>query len=118
MNESIFGAGVIGLMAMAVIWFAALAWMFRRLRIRHPTTYESIGSPSLVWNGSMRNSYLFLKFLWSRRIWELNDSTVAHVAVFMRLWLVVYFAIFLGILAHAITSPPQPSTPAFRKTGV
>ncbi len=106
MNGSIFVTAWLILMTMAAIWFPTLFWFFRRLRIQHPSVYESIGSPSLFWNNSMRNNWLFFKFLWSSRVKELNDLALTRSAVFMRIWLVIYTALFVACLvAFAIVQP-------------
>ncbi len=80
-------------------WFFMVAWLFRRLRKRHPATYEAIGSPSLFWNNSMRNGWLLLKFLFSSKPQELGDPVIRWLARLMRIFLVVYPFFFLGIVA-------------------
>jgi hypothetical protein len=53
------------LLAMVIVWFATVIWVFRRLRTKRPARYEQLGSPSLIWNNSMRNQWRFFKFVFS-----------------------------------------------------
>jgi hypothetical protein len=87
------------LFAMAVIWLGLIFWMFRRLRVRHVATYEAIGSPSLFWNNSMRNNWLFIKFLFQGQWRSLDDAQLAGVARFMQVMFVVYIAGFIALCA-------------------
>ena len=96
MSEAIALPWFISLFALAVIWLILIVWTFHRLRIRHVATYEAIGSPSLFWNNSMRNNWLFAKFLFRGQWQSLNDSTLAAVARLMQVLIVVYFVGLVG----------------------
>ena len=106
MKFDLFFSGVITLMVMVLVWFVTISWFFHRLRTRHPSTYEAIGSPSLFWNNSMRNNWLFWKFLWSSRIHELDDPVAVRVSVFMRIWIVSYLILFLGLAIFTVVFQP------------
>ena len=93
----------IALMTMTVIWLILISWLFRRLRMRHPPVYQGMGAPTVFWNNSMRNNWLFLKFLWSSRTRELGDRQIIKVVHFMRLFFVCYFALFVGIVCVFLT---------------
>jgi hypothetical protein len=80
----------VALMAMVVVWFGLIIWLFRRLRTRHPETYETIGSPTLFWNNSMRNNWLFFTFLFSAKHRQLQDAATTRACIFMRIWLIAY----------------------------
>lgn len=82
------------LMAMVVVWFGLILWTFRRLRTKHPETYEAIGSPSLFWNNSMRNNWMFLKFLYGSEWLRLSDRPLSLVARMMQVLLVAYIVVF------------------------
>jgi hypothetical protein len=101
--ESLFAC----LMVMVAVWFALLLWLFRRLRTRHPSTFEEIGSPSLFWNNSMRNNWLFLWFLFSSRPGQLNDPAIGRVAICMRIHMVCYFILFACLTACFLQLPPR-----------
>lgn len=89
-----------GLLAtMVAIWFLLVSWLFRRLRDCHHATYQAIGEPSLFWNNSPRNNWLFLKFLLSSQWRELNDSTISRIVAILRVWLVVYPILFFVLMA-------------------
>jgi hypothetical protein len=92
--EQLFAA----LMVMVVVWFGLIIWLFRRLRTRHPDTYESMGSPTLLWNNSMRNNWLFFTFLVSAKHRELHDVALSRICVFMRIWLVAYVLLFVAMI--------------------
>jgi hypothetical protein len=72
-------------MVMVTIWFTFLLWLFRRLRNRHKSTYEAIGSPSLWWNNSPRNNWLLLRFMFSSRASGLGDPAIARAVHVMRI---------------------------------
>lgn len=83
------------LFALLAVWLILLSWLFSRLRNKHPSTYEAMGSPSLVRNNSMRNNWLFFKFLFSSHWRELGDSTVASLVRLLRLVFAVYLVVFM-----------------------
>jgi hypothetical protein len=93
------------LFGMAFVWFALVFWFFRRLRLRHPAAYEAIGSPTLFWNNSMRNNWLFLKFLYTSSWRTLADPGLSFAARLMQVWTVVYilgFAVLLILFLREI----------------
>lgn len=98
MPPTILIVGFAVLIANGAVLLVLTLWMFRLLRERHPLTYEIIGSPTLFWNNSPRNHWLFLKFLFGSQWQELDDSAVAKICPFMRVLIVVYTLVFLGLL--------------------
>jgi len=95
------------LFIMVFIWFALVGWLFHYLRKYHPPTYESIGSPTLFWNNSPRNNWLFLKFLFGSQCQSLNDPRLITVCWFMRVFICVYFVGFILLSVAIIWRPPQ-----------
>ena len=95
------------LFAMAVVWLATIVWVFHRLRLDHPSTFEQLGSPSLFWNNSPRTGWLFLKFLFSGRCRELGDPALATVILFMRILFICYGLLFLTMIAAMTFSGPK-----------
>jgi hypothetical protein len=89
--ELLFGL----LLVMVAIWFALILWLFKRLRLRHPSVFESLGSPSLFWNNSPRNNLRFLGFLFGSEPRQLQDQTIVRVCVFMRVFLAAYVILFI-----------------------
>jgi hypothetical protein len=87
---------------MVAIWFALLSCLFRRLRDRHASTYEALGSPILFSNNTPRKNWRFVKFLFSAGSRRLGDDRIASVVVFMRILFAVYTLVFaclvVGIL--------------------
>ena len=92
------------LFAMIAVWFVLCSWLFRRLRERHASTYEAIGSPTLFWNNSIRNGWLSMKFLLGGHWRSLGDSKLATVCSFMRVFFVLYLLLFLGPVALVFSS--------------
>lgn len=86
------------LFAMAPVWWVLISWVFRRLREKHTLTYEAIGSPTLFWNNSPRNNWLFLKFIFGARWQELDDTALIKVSRIVRVFSVVYMLGFLGFV--------------------
>lgn len=99
MSDTIATAWLMSLFGMAIVWLGLILWTFRRLRVRHAETYESIGSPSLFWNNSVRNNWLFVKFLFQGKWHSLNDPQLAGVARCMQFMFVAYMAGLLGLVA-------------------
>lgn len=85
-------------MGMVVVYFFLLAWMFRRLRVRHPAVYQRLGEPSLFWNNSLKNTWSFYRFLFSSEPRSLDDAAASTVVLLMRIWLVLYLALFVAIV--------------------
>jgi hypothetical protein len=92
--EPLFGL----VLAMLVIWFALILWLFRRLRLRHPSAFESAGSPSLFWNNSPRNNLVFIRFLFSSEPRQLQDQTLIRVCMSMRVLIAAYVLLFFILL--------------------
>jgi hypothetical protein len=81
---------------LALVWFPLLLWFFRRLRTRHPSTYETIGSPSLFWNNSIANNWLLIKFVFGSEWQKLDDPMLARVCLVMRVFLGAFILLFFG----------------------
>ena len=103
------------LLVMVLIWFGAVTWLFRRLRNHHQATYESLGSPTLFWNNSPRNNWLFAKFLFGSQ-WKLLDDPILNIVCpLMRVFLCVYLVAFLILLVAFIWSRASASATACRR---
>ena len=99
MCDAITIAFFVSLFSLAATWLLLVAWCFHRLRVQHAATYEAIGSPSLFRNNSMRNNWLFMKFLYEGQWQSLDDAALAAVARLMQVLFVVYMLGFIGLLA-------------------
>ena len=67
------------LFAAILVWFAFAARLFRLLREEHGEVYESLGSPSLFLNNSVKNNWLSLRFLATGSYRELGDKRVTRL---------------------------------------
>jgi hypothetical protein len=97
------------LMAMVFVWFALILWTFHRLRTKHSETYEAIGSPSLFWNNSMRNNWLFLKFMYGGGWKMLDDRPLARVIRIMQVLLIAYVVVFGLLIANVFGQTRRPA---------
>lgn len=88
---------------LVAIWLPLISWLFRRLRTRHPETYEAIGSPGLIQNSSLQNNWRFLKFMWSSRPDKLKDGRLSITIWLMRLFLICYVVLFAWIAVGVLT---------------
>jgi hypothetical protein len=81
---------------MVLTWLGLIVWVFERLRTRHRSTYEELGSPTLFWNNSLANNFKFMGFLYSSKIHTLGDPALARVCIVMRVLFPTYIASFLA----------------------
>ncbi len=88
-----------GSFAVMALLGSALAFVsFRRLRRDHPLAWQALGEPTLFWNSSARNRWLFTRFIWSGSYRELKDPafdslviTIRAVAVLSVIAFVIFF---------------------------
>ena len=102
-----FGA----MMIMVVVWFTLITRLFNQLRDKHPVTYENLGSPSLFYNNSIRNNFLFLRFLCKNEFESLDDPPLVKMCRFARIYLSSYmilFFIMMGLILTVIPNTPVP----------
>ena len=90
------------LFAAILVWFALASRLLSLLKDDHHDVYESLGSPSLVANNSVKNNWLSLRFLMSGAYRSIEDDRVSRLCRFMRLFLVLYTVWFIGPLAWAL----------------
>jgi len=88
---------------MILVWFALVLWLFSRLRTRHPAEFAALGSPSLIWNNSPRNNWLFLKFLFGSQCCELGDKALTNVCRVMRVWIIAYSVLIVVLVVSVAT---------------
>ena len=98
MNEPLFFAMFITLMAMVFVWFGLCIWVFRRLEHQHPEKYTDMGRPSLFLRNNIQNNWLFLRFLWKSEFDSLSDSSLSRACNFMKIFFVVYCLLFFSML--------------------
>lgn len=59
-----------------------------------------MGSPSLFWNNSIRNNWLFLKFLFRSEWRALGDPALDNMCRLMRVFLTAFLVLFLFGLVY------------------
>lgn len=87
------------LVAMVLIWFTLVSGLFSYLREHHPDEYEAMGRPTLFRNNSPGTSTSFLRFIQSKRPYQLNDEVLAKKCSLLRAFIYVYMFIFFGVLS-------------------
>jgi hypothetical protein len=70
--------------------------------------YETIGSPSLFWNNSMRTGWLFIKFLFTGQWQGMGDRPLSAIARLMQVLFVVYIVGFAAFFAAMMIWGVQP----------
>ena|SRR5579871_4733724 len=81
-----------------LVYLACCVALFSHLKRKHTGVWETLGSPSLFWNNSLRNNVLFLKFLLRRDYAPLNDPTLSKIAIATAALLSLGVALFLANL--------------------
>ena len=90
----LFAALVIGI----VVYLIQMARLLGRLGERHPQVYESLGSPSLLFNNTPRNNLLVLGWLWRNEFEELGDPDTIGRCRAVRALLVACLSGFIALL--------------------
>jgi len=93
------------LFAAILLWFGLASQLFRMLKENQSEIYESLGSPSLLLNNSIKNNWLSLKFLISGSYRNTHDAEIIRLCQFMRLFLIAYVVWFVGPIVWFLVSP-------------
>jgi len=70
--------------------------VFRLLRKDYPEAYEAIGSPSLFLNNTIKNNWLFSRFLRTGRYRELGDDELTRLCRLIRIVKAIFIVTFVG----------------------
>jgi hypothetical protein len=71
-----------------IAYLCCVKSLFSYLKAHHPATWMALGSPTLFLNNSIRNNWVFLKFLFSREQGG-GDPGVVNRAIAIRILLLV-----------------------------
>jgi hypothetical protein len=63
-----------------VVYLLLIARLFGRLKARHATAWEALGSPSLFLNNTIGNNRLVLAWLWNRKFRDLQEAQTMRLA--------------------------------------
>jgi len=86
------------LFCLAICWFVFLKIIFSRLKKYHIEEYKALGEPGVFWNNSLRNNFLFAKFLFARKYKKLNDKFIQVACDLMLAILILYFILFVSLI--------------------
>jgi hypothetical protein len=88
----------IGLMAFVVTAVPVHLALLSRIRNRHPSTWSSLGEPSLG-NASFNNQRELARFVRRKKYLDLNDPRLNQLAFLFRWGRRIGFALFLAYFA-------------------
>ena len=98
------------LLACVVVWFILITRLFRLLRTRHPAVYDSLGRPTLILNNSIRNGWLFTRFLLGGHFRDIDDTETVRLCQFMRVFAICYLVLFIALVVCGfLFTPARPS---------
>jgi hypothetical protein len=80
------------------VYLLLVARLFSRLREHCPAVYDSLGSPSLIFNNTPKNNMLFLRWLWGRDYDDLSDADTVRKARVIRLVLASLLGTFAALI--------------------
>lgn len=92
----VFAAQFLG----TTVYLGMVGRLFRRMKTRHKSVHESLGSPLLFANNTPRNNLRFLRWLWARGFESLEDAGSVALAALVRslfVWLLYGFAILVAL---------------------
>ena len=86
------------LMISVVIGLSAHHVFLRRLRLDHHETWVSLGSPSLIFNNSIKNGLAVNRFIWKRRYKDLGDPALLGLGDFIFRFAAVHIILFAAFI--------------------
>ena len=102
-EAALFSVALFSVLVLGVaVYLVSLVRLISQLRQRHPTVYESLGSPSLFMNNSPRNNLLLLGWLYRRDYSDLGDVDTVRSADRVRLLLLATIGAMVALLVAYI----------------
>ncbi|ATX80710.1 hypothetical protein Ga0123461_2309 [Mariprofundus aestuarium] len=95
--EELFSTMFTVLFCSVFVWFFLCFKLFKILETRHPETYKTMGSPTLIMNNSLSNNISFMRFLFKREWRDLNDDGLSSLGKGMLTFFVIYSICFIFI---------------------
>jgi hypothetical protein len=95
------------LAASCIAGLIAMHFFLRYLRLNHSTTWQHLGSPSLVMNNTISNNISVLRWLWKKEYLELEDSRLTRFAQGIIVFQVFYIVLFLIVLSYFGQAHPK-----------
>jgi hypothetical protein len=83
--------------ATGILYFVCMHWVIRRLKRRHPVTYQAIGSPGPSWFTNWRAFRFFIGSRW-KNLEDLPLIIVVRVAqATLFVSAVIFITLFVGL---------------------
>jgi hypothetical protein len=98
------------LMGCVIVWFALVVRLHRLLRTRHPDVYDALGRPTLILNNSIKNGWLFTRFLLGGHFENIDDGETLQLCRFMRAFAFCYLVLFVALVVFGFASTSGPPT--------
>ena len=76
-------------------------FFLRYLRVHHVSTWQNLGSPTLVMNNTIRSGLSVMRWLWKKEYLALEDPHLTRFAQAMIVYQVLYFVLFIVVLLFA-----------------
>jgi len=89
---ALFAAAVVGVLLSTLV--------LHRIKMDFPRVYSDIGSPSLF-NSSIKNNWLFLKFLWKGDYRKLGNPSLTKLCILLQVYTVLYTILFFAPFLQA-----------------
>jgi hypothetical protein len=83
------------LVVVVLVWFGLMAWVFRRLRLRHSELFERLGRPALFHGDWTRSRWPFLRLVLTRGYAKFGDRALQVACDLMLGLLPIYVLIFV-----------------------
>ncbi len=95
MPKSVLVLLVLSVLTLFILVVVLHSKLLQQLKRRHPETWESLGSPTLLLNNSMANAARLLRFVHGKHYRELHDDELNRIARGLRAIELAYVAAFL-----------------------
>ena len=99
----VWGVGFICMFPLAILNFYFMYKLLRSLRKQYPSTWEGLGSPTIFFNNSMKNTIATLRFIYKKEYKKLNDQSISTVCkrVFF-IQIIGYFVFGFAVISFFI----------------
>jgi hypothetical protein len=82
-----------------LVFLVMIGGLFSTLRLSHTSTWDSLGKPSLLFNNTVRNNMLVLRWLWKRGYVNLEDPIATRRASTARTLLLLLLLNFFVLIS-------------------
>lgn len=84
-------------LGMAIIGLFLIKYILTLLERKHLNTYKELGEPSIFWNNSAKNNFLFYGFLFKRKYLKLNDRLINILCNILLFYFIIYTVLIITL---------------------